>query len=80
MLLKLEYANYFTFGIDIMENSDIGLSAFVHTSFVGYDKNIDFEFYVSVEGFEENISFQLLNKISFENKIVIDNKFVVEEE
>jgi hypothetical protein len=62
-----------------MENSDIGLSVFVHTSFVGYDKNIDYEFSISVEGFEEN-SFQLLNKIGLENKIAVDNKFVVEEE
>jgi len=62
-----------------MENSDTGLSASVHTSFVGYDKNIDYEFSILIEGFEES-SFQLLNKINLENKIAIDNKFIVEEE
>ena len=79
MLLKLEYANYFILETDLMENSDIGLSFFVHTSLVGYDKNIDFEFSISVEGFEEN-SFQLSSKFELENKIDVDNKFLFEEE
>jgi hypothetical protein len=79
MLLKLEYANYFVFETDLMENSDIGLSVFVYTSLIGYDKNIDYEFSNLIESFEEN-SFQLLNRIRLENKIAVDNKFIVEEE
>jgi hypothetical protein len=73
MLLKLEYANYFIFEADLME------TIFVYASFIGYDKNIEYEFSNRIENFEE-ISFQLLNEIGLKNKIDVNNKFIVEEE
>jgi len=78
MLLKLQYANYFVFEADLMENSDIGLSIYVYAGFIGYDKNIEYEFANRIEGFEET-SYHLLNKIGLENKIVVDNRFMIED-